>query len=72
MAAATTAAAALAVLLVMLLRRVTRWFALRAPVSIECELAREWACRGAMPPAAAELVEMEGRWVNGLDAGCIS
>lgn len=71
---AAATAATLALGFVMLLRRVTRWLALRDALRTECELVvREWDCRPPMDsPAVMELEETDGRWVKGREVCCIS
>lgn len=69
----TAARAATLVLgLVTDLRRVTRWFALRAPVSSEWELVRAWDCRLGRPDEGETLDMGERCCVNGLEDCCIS
>lgn len=69
---AAVTAATLVPELVMLLRRVTRWVPLRDPAATECELARECDCRPTDKPPSMELEDMDGRWVSGREACCIS
>lgn len=69
---AAAMAATLVLGLVTDLRRVTRWFALRAPVSSEWELVRAWGCLEGRPDEGEALDIGERCCVNGLEDCCIS
>lgn len=46
--------------------------ALRDPAARECELFRECDCRLRRDPPEIELEDIEGRWVNEREVGCVS
>lgn len=64
-AAAAAAATLFALLFETLLRRATRWEALRGPGIMVWELVREWDCRVAFIPLRE--LERDGRCVKGLE-----
>lgn len=70
-AAAAAAATMFALLFETLLRRATRWEALRGPGTTVWEFVRECDCRAAFIPFR-EVEERDGRCVNGLEVCKIS
>lgn len=69
-AAAAAAATTFGLLFETLLRRATRWEALRGPGMTVWEFVREWDCRAALVPDRE--LERDGRCVRGLEVCRIS